>query len=69
MSGPAQSEAISPRALRLRTEREGENPAGPASGYLLVLPSAPPPGNTTYARDLSVSFNKLADLAVAAGQG
>ncbi|HUK70842.1 MAG TPA: trypsin-like peptidase domain-containing protein [Streptosporangiaceae bacterium] len=27
------------------------------------------PGNTTYARDLSVSFERLADLAVAAGQG
>ncbi|MFI9446080.1 tetratricopeptide repeat protein, partial [Streptomyces avermitilis] len=26
------------------------------------------PGNTTYARDLSVSYNKLADLAVATGQ-
>ena len=27
------------------------------------------PGNTTYRRDLSVSFERLADLAVAAGQG
>ena len=27
------------------------------------------PGNTMYRRDLSVSFNKLADLAVAAGEG
>jgi uncharacterized tellurite resistance protein B-like protein len=27
------------------------------------------PGNTTYRRDLSVSFNKLADLAREAGQG
>ncbi|MGH7262221.1 MAG: hypothetical protein ACREI9_16415, partial [Nitrospiraceae bacterium] len=27
------------------------------------------PANTTYQRDLSISYNKLADLAVAAGQG
>ena len=31
--------------------------------------AAAEPGNTTYQRDLSISYNKLADLAVAGGRG